>query len=50
MPFISAYLMNQIYAVVKLLTLEEGMKVIEKMLQVLFTIPMWYNDGGFVTG
>lgn len=45
-----AYLMNQVDTIAKLLTLEKGMKVIEKLVQLLFTVPAWYNYSSFVMG
>lgn len=49
MPLVLVYLVNQVDAVVKLLTLEEGMKVIEQVAQLFFAVPVWDNDCRFVT-
>lgn len=43
------HLMNQVDTVVQLLTLEEGMKIIEKVVQLFLTIPVWYNDSCTIT-
>lgn len=48
-PLVLLYLVNQVDAIVKLLTLEERMKVIEQVAQLFFTVPVWYNDCRFVT-
>lgn len=42
--------MNNIDAVIKLLSLKEGMQVVKQELKVMFSVPVGNNNGGAMAG
>lgn len=47
---IRTHLVNDIDAVIELLTLKEGMQVVEQELEVVFSVPVGNDNGSTVPG